>query len=409
MNTNLELLAPAGNMECLDTALYFGADAVYLSGKAYGLRAFADNFSIEDLTEACDKAQRWRKKIYLTSNAVFHEDDFTGFDDYLRQAESAGIDALIVSDPGVVMAAKETVPDMPIHLSTQASTTNAMSVKFWQKIGISRVIVAREASLSDIRRMKDAVPEMELEAFIHGAMCISYSGRCLFSDFTTGRSGNKGECAQPCRWKYYVQEEKDGSLFPVYGDEKGTYLFNSKDLMMIEHMDKLMNAGVTSFKIEGRMKSAYYVGSVVKLYRAEIDKILRDQQDYRFKAEVLDEMAKCGTREYTTGFFLGNPMADGQDTQRTSEIKPAVFIAKVLQDAADGSVLIEQRNKFVLGDELEVLSPDAETAVFKVKSIVNEDGEAQESAPHPKQVLTINCPYLMKAGDLLRRNQSICD
>ena len=393
-------------MECLDTALYFGADAVYLSGKAYGLRAFADNFSVEDLAIACDKAHRQNKKIYLTSNAVFHEEDFVGFDEYLGQVSDAGIDALIVSDPGVVLAAKEKLPDMPIHLSTQASTTNAMGVKFWHKIGVSRVIVAREASLNDIRRMKDAVPEMELEAFVHGAMCISYSGRCLFSDFTTGRGGNKGACAQPCRWKYYVQEKKDGALFPVYGDERGTYLFNSKDLMMIEHMDKLVDAGVMSFKIEGRMKSAYYVGSIVKLYRAEIDKINRENENYRFDPAVLEEMVKCGTREYTTGFFLGNPMADGQDTLRTSETKPAVFIAKALEDAHDGHLKIEQRNKFLVGDTLEVLSPEHEPASFLVESIINEDGEAQDSAPHPKQVLTINCPFPLKAGDMLRRNQA---
>ena len=405
MKDNLELLAPAGNMESLETALNFGADAVYLSGKAYGLRAFADNFSVEDMAEACQKAHDQNKKIYLTSNAVFHEDDFNGFKDFLRQASDAGIDALIVSDPGVVLVAKETLPDMPIHLSTQASTTNAMSVRFWQQIGISRVIVAREASLSDIRRMKDAVPDMELEAFVHGAMCISYSGRCLFSDFTTGRSGNKGACAQPCRWKYYVQEKKDGELYPVYGDERGTYLFNSKDLMMIEHMDKLVRAGVSSFKIEGRMKSAYYVGSIVKLYRAELDKVIEEGDAYHFDKNVLEEMRKCGTREYTTGFFLGNPMAEGQDTVRTSEIKPAVFIAKVLEDAHDGKVKIEQRNKFWLGDTLEVLAPHKEPIAFTVESIVNDKGEAQVSAPHPKQELIINCPHPLRAGDLLRKNQ----
>jgi len=405
LKEQLELLAPAGNMECLDTALYFGADAVYLSGKAYGLRAFADNFSVDDLAEACNEAHAKNKKIYLASNAVFHEDDFAGFDDYLKEVNAVGIDAMIVSDPGVVMAVKEKLPDMTIHLSTQASTTNALSVKFWQKIGISRVIVAREASLTDIRRMKDAVPEMELEAFVHGAMCISYSGRCLFSDFTTGRSGNKGECAQPCRWKYFVQEEKDGALFPVYGDDRGTYLFNSKDLMMIEHMDKLINAGVTSFKIEGRMKSAYYVGSVVKLYRGEIDKVLREGKNYAFDMSVMTEMTKCGTREYTTGFFLGNPMGEGQDTLRTSEIKPATFIAKVLEDAKDGTMKIEQRNKFVLGDTLEVLSPEQIYEDFTITSIINLDGQTQESAPHPKQELIINCPYPLKKGDMLRKNQ----
>ncbi len=405
MKEQLELLAPAGNIECLNTAFYFGADAVYLSGKAYGLRAFADNFSLEDLTEACRKAHAMKKKVYLASNAVFHEDDFTGFDEYLKQVNKAGIDALIISDPGVVLAAKETLPDMPIHLSTQASTTNAHAVKFWHKIGISRIIVAREAGLSDIRRMKDAVPEMELEAFVHGAMCISYSGRCLFSDFTTGRSGNKGECAQPCRWQYYVQEEKDGALFPVFGDERGTYLFNSKDLMMIEHMDKLIDAGVTSFKIEGRMKSAYYVGSVVRLYRAEIDKVLREGKAYTFDNAVLEEMAKCGTREYTTGFFLGNPMGEGQDLVHTADLKPSIFIARVLEDAADGKVTIEQRNKFILGDSLEAMNPNASFPEFTVDSIVDSDGQAQESAPHPKQTLVINCPHPLKKGDILRKNQ----
>lgn len=404
MSVNLELLAPAGNMECLKTAFYFGADAVYLSGKAYGLRAFADNFSIEDLYNAAEYAKSLNKNVYLTSNSVFHNEDFNGFEDYLKEVKSAGVDAVIISDPGVVMMTKEILPDMPIHLSTQANTTNHMSVKFWEKIGVDRVILAREVSLDDIKGIKEAVPSMELEAFVHGAMCISYSGRCLFSNFTTGRSGNKGACAQPCRWKYYIQEKEDGEIFPVYADEKGTYLFNSKDLMMIGHMDKLIDAGITSFKIEGRMKSAYYVASVVKPYRQELDKYTSNPKEYIFDNDVLKEMQKAGTREYTTGFFLGNPLGEGQDTERGNEIKSSVFVGKVLE-GLDGKIKIEQRNKFVLGETIEVLSPNMDSVSFEVTKIVNEKGEEQEEAPHPQQVLYLDCPYELNANDILRRNR----
>ncbi len=313
----------------------------------------------------------------------------------------AGVDAIIVSDPGVVMAVKETLPDIPVHLSTQANTTNHMSVKFWQKIGVDRVILAREATIEDIKGIKDAVPDMELEVFVHGAMCISYSGRCLLSSVMTGRSGNQGECAQPCRWHYTVKEVGRDEAFPVYEDEKGTYLFNSKDLMMIEHLDKLMDAGVQSFKIEGRMKSAYYVASVVGLYRQEMDKITKDPAHYKFDPRVLAEMEKAGTREYTTGFFFGNPMADGQDTERKRETQKSVFIAKVL-GCADGKIKIEQRNKFWIGDVLEVLSPSMPAESFEVTDIVTEDGVSQTDAPHPKQVLYLTCPYQLSPNDILR-------
>ena len=401
MKNKFELLAPAGNMECLKTAFYFGADAVYLSGKAYGLRAFADNFSVDDLAEAVGHAHNMNKKVYLTCNAVFKNSDFDGFTEYLKNVDQAGVDAVIVSDPGVVMTVKETLPDMPVHLSTQANTTNYMSVKFWQKIGVERVILAREATLEDIRGIKDAVSDMELEVFIHGAMCISYSGRCLFSSVTTGRSGNRGECAQPCRWHYTVKEVSGDTSFPVYEDESGTYLFNSKDLMMIEHLDKLMDAGVQSFKIEGRMKSAYYVASVVKLYRQEMDKIINNPEHYLFDKAVLKEMEKAGTREYTTGFFFGNPMADGQDTERKREAQKSVFTARVL-GSFGGKIKIEQRNKFWVGDVLEVLSPDMAPLSFEVKDIVTEDGVNQTDAPHPKQVLYLTCPYDLQENDILR-------
>ena len=404
MSVKLELLAPAGNMECLKTAFYFGADAVYLSGKAYGLRAFADNFTIEDLNTATKIAKNSGKKTYLTSNSVFHNDDFNGFEDYLKAVDDAGVDAIIISDPGVLMKTREVLPDMPIHLSTQANTTNHMSVKFWEKIGVQRVILAREASLDDIKGIKDAVPNMELEAFVHGAMCISYSGRCLFSNFTTGRGGNQGACAQPCRWEYTIQEKKGGEVFPVYADERGTYLFNSKDLMMIEHVDKLIKAGITSFKIEGRMKSAYYVASVVKPYRKEIDKCIENLEGYVFDKEILKEMEKAGTREYTIGFFLGNPLGEGQDTERKSEAKSSTFVGKVLE-TIDGRIKVEQRNKFVVGETLEVLSPNIDNTSFEVTKIVNEKGDKQEGAPHPQQIIYLDCPVKLLNGDMLRRNR----
>jgi len=400
---DLELLSPAGNMECLKTAFYFGADAVYLSGKAYGLRAFADNFTIEDLEKAVSHAKSLDKKVYLTCNSVFHNDDFGEFDEYLRNVDKVGVDALIISDAGVLMNAKEVLPDMPIHLSTQANATNYKTVKFWQKIGVERVVMARECSLDEIKRIRDEVPDMELEAFVHGAMCISYSGRCLFSNFTTGRGGNQGACAQPCRWEYQIVEPDKGDHFPVYADERGTYLFNSKDLMMIEHIDKLIDAGITSFKIEGRMKSAYYVGSVIKPYRRELDKYMANPDGYEFDPQVLDEVLRTGTRPFTTGFFLGNPKEQAQDTVKDEKLEASTFIAKVIEDSKDGVVRIEQRNKFVLGETLEILSPNHENARFEVTSIENGKGEKQEAAPHPQQVLWIECPYDLKINDMIRR------
>jgi len=403
LESKIELLAPAGNMECLKTAVYFGADAVYVSGKAYGLRAFADNFDVEQMEQASTYMKKAGKSLYVTCNAVFHNDDFIGFSDYLKHINRAGVDAIIASDPGVVMTIKETIPEMDVHLSTQANTMNAKSVKFWKDFGVSRVILAREATLDDIKRIKDEVPDVELEVFVHGAMCISYSGRCLLSNVTTGRSSNQGACAQPCRWKYTVSEIDKDEEFPVYSDENGTYLFNSKDLMMIEHLDKLIDAGVTSLKIEGRMKSAYYVASVIKPYRQEIDKILQNRTEYVFDKMILKEMDKSGTRPYTTGFFFGNPKNDGQDTTRTSETKPSVFVGKVLA-CDNGTITIEQRNKFVIGDELEILSPTMAPVTFIVTRIVNEAGDDQDEAPHPKQVLILDCPFCLNENDILRRN-----
>jgi U32 family peptidase len=402
---DLELLSPAGNMECLKTAFYFGADAVYLSGKAYGLRAFADNFSMEDLHEATVYAKQMDKKVYLTCNSFFHNDDFVAFDDYLKNVGQTGVDAIIASDPGVVMRIKEVLPDMAIHLSTQANATNYHAVKFWEKIGVARVILAREVSLDEIHMIHDQVPNMALEAFVHGAMCISYSGRCLFSNFTTGRGGNQGACAQPCRWEYHISEKDGDDYYPIYADERGTYLFNSKDLMMIEHIDKLIKAGITSFKIEGRMKTAYYVASVIKPYRGELDKCIADLDGYKFDPSLLHEVEKTGTRAFTTGFFLGNPKEDGQDTVRDQELKSSVFVGKVLEDAVDGVVKIEQRNKFLVGEMLEVLSPNHESIKFEVTKIVNTKGEDQESAPHPQQVLYLDCPIKLSENDMLRRDR----
>ena len=402
----IELLAPAGNMECLKTAVYFGADAIYMSGKSYGLRAFADNFDGEQMHQAVQYAHRYGKKVYITVNAVFRNQDLKGLEKYAQELESCGVDAVIVADPGVMQIIQKTVPKMEIHLSTQANTTNYASANFWHGQGVKRIVLSREVTLEEIREIRDKTPDtLDLEAFVHGAMCISYSGRCLLSSVTTGRSGNRGECAQPCRWKYYLHEKSyEGEYFPIYADDQGTYVLNSKDLMMIEHIDALYEAGITSFKIEGRMKSPYYVACVVDSYRRAIDAYEADPKGYVFDRTLLKDLEKCSTRQFTTGFYFGNPREEAQDVKRDALLNKHNFVAVVRAKAAEpGHLVVEQRNKFSVGDELEVLSPHMGKESFSVESIVNEQGENQESAPHPQQIVTINCPYPLEEMDIIRK------
>ncbi len=406
MDRKIELLAPAGGREALEAAVYFGADAVYAAGKTYGLRAFADNFGIDEIADAVSFVHNHGKKMYITLNAIFHECDFEGLEDYIRALADANVDAFIISDPGVLSLAKKTAPNVPIHLSTQANTTNLASALFWYSQGVERVILSRELSLEEISDMsKNAPDSLELEGFVHGAMCISYSGRCLLSNFFTGRGGNQGACAQPCRWEYHLYEKGyDGEYFPAFSDDRGTYVFNSKDLMMLPHIDDVISAGITSLKIEGRMKSAYYVGCIVNAYRHAIDDFLAGKP---FDESLLDEIGKAGSRAFTTGFYYGNPREQGQDTQRDVPQRTYDFVG-VVRGAKDseGRLLVEQRGKFSVGETLDVLSP-AVSCLFEVTDIVTENGEQRDSAPHAQEMLRINCPYDLQPGDMLRKKRKI--
>jgi putative protease len=404
MNKHIELLAPAGGRESLEAAVYFGADAVYASGKTYGLRAFADNFSSDEIANAAKFVHSRGKKIYITLNAIFHECDFEGLQEYIAALENAGVDAFIISDPGVITVAKQIAPNVPIHLSTQANTTNQYSARFWHSQGVERVILSRELTLDEIATMRKQVPEtLELESFVHGAMCISYSGRCLLSNYFTGRGGNQGACAQPCRWEYHLHEKGyDGEYFPVYADERGTYVFNSKDLMMLPHVGDVIDAGITSLKIEGRMKSAYYVGCIVNAYRHAIDDYLAGKP---FDETLLLEIGKAGSRAFTTGFYFGNPREEGQDTVRDVPQRTYDFVGVIRGDKDEnGRLLVEQRGKFCVGDTLDVLSPTV-SGLFDVADIITEKGDSRQSAPHAQEMVYISCPYDLKKGDMLRKKR----
>lgn len=397
----IELLAPAGGMESLRAAADFGADAVYAAGKAYGLRAFADNFTPDDMAEGAAYLHSRGKRLFITMNAVFHPGDFHGLKDYISLLAQTGVDAFIVSDPGVLITAKQTAPQIPVHISTQANTTNALTARFWHEQGASRVILARELSLSEIADIRSNTPqELELEAFVHGAMCIAYSGRCLLSNVFTGRSGNGGACAQPCRWEYQISEKGyPNEYFPILSDERGTYVLNSKDLCMIEHLSDMIDAGIVSLKIEGRMKSAYYVACVTRAYRQALD----DAQAGRpFEPTLLDEIGKAGSRAYTTGFFYGNPREQGQDIKRGKVERTCDFVGvvKAVTDE-NGWTLFEQRGKFSVGDTLEVLSPSGIGSVT-IGGLQTLEGEDRQSAPHPKEMLKLKSESKLLPGDMLR-------
>lgn len=397
-------MAPAGGMESLQAAADFGADAVYAAGKAYGLRAFADNFTPEQIAQAASYLHTRGKRLYITMNAVFHPQDFNGLEDNISRLAEAGVDAFIVSDPGVLITAKKTAPRVPVHISTQANTTNALTARFWHEQGASRVILARELSLAEIVDIRANTPkELELEAFVHGAMCIAYSGRCLLSSVFTGRSGNGGACAQPCRWEYRISEKGyPGEEFPIMSDERGTYVLNSKDLCMIAHLNDMINASIVSLKIEGRMKSAYYVACVTRAYRQALD----DAQAGRpFDQTLFEEIGKAGSRAYTTGFFYGNPRELGQDTTRGKVERSFDFVGVVkAQTDENGWTLFEQRGKFNVGDTLEVLSPQGISSV-KVDGLQTLEGEERLSAPHPKEMLRLLSQGRLWPGDMLRKKR----
>ncbi|MCR5654864.1 MAG: U32 family peptidase [Lachnospiraceae bacterium] len=399
-----ELLIPASSLEVLKTAVIFGADAVYIGGEAFSLRAKAKNFSKEDMIEGIAFAHAHNVKVHVTANILAHNYDLEEAAAYFKELGEIGPDALIIADPGMVMLAKENCPGIDIHISTQANNTNWLTFRFWYEQGVRRVVCARELSLKEIKEIREHIPEdMEIEAFIHGAMCISYSGRCLLSSFLAGRDANRGECTHPCRWKYSIVEEtRPGEYHPVYENERGTYIFNSKDLCMIEHIDDLIDAGVNSFKIEGRMKTALYVATVARTYRKAIDAALSGPEAY---ADILpwckEEISKCTYRLFTTGFYYGKPDENTQIYDNNTYVNEYIYLGIVEETDAVGAK-IHQRNKFSVGDTIEIMKPNGDNVRTKVLKLITENGEEAESAPHPKQALTVVLSEPAERYDLLR-------
>lgn len=392
----VELLAPAGTFLKLKTAFKFGADAVYFAGKKFGLRAFAGNFEDDEIEKAVNYAHSLNKKVYITVNILAHEADFDGLKEYIEYLDKIGVDAVIVADVGIIKLIRDVAPNLDIHVSTQANVTNSYSAKFFQDMGVKRIVLARELSIEEIKKIHEAVPDMELEAFVHGAMCISYSGRCLLSNYFTGRDSNRGACVQACRWEYTITEKsRQGQQFPIEEDERGTYILNSKDLCMIKHLKELEEAGVCSFKIEGRMKSEYYVACTVNAYRRALN------------GEDLDisELEKSSHRLFTTGFYFGEK--DKECFTSSSPVQTHEFMALVLEDAKDGYVKIEQRNRFKVGDTLEVLSPDENfNKKIKVTEIKNLKGELIDDAKKVQEVLYLKVELALKEGDILRAEKA---
>lgn len=404
---NIELLIPASSLEVLKVAVVFGADAVYIGGEAFGLRAKAKNFSLEEMKEGVEFAHAHDVKVYVTANILAHNKDLDGAREYFEELKQVGMDALIISDPGMFTIAKEVLPDVDIHISTQANNTNYATFNFWYKMGARRVVTARELSLEEIKTIRKNIPDdLEIETFIHGAMCISYSGRCLLSSFMAGRDANQGACTHPCRWKYSVVEEsRPGEYMPVYENERGTFIFNSKDLCMIEHIPELVEAGIDSFKIEGRMKTALYVATVARTYRLAIDDYLRDPEYYRSRIPFYkSEISKCTYRQYTTGFFFGKPDKDTQIYDSNTYEHEYTYLGIVGDCNGDGLYSVEQRNKFSVGETIEVMKPDGTNIECSVIEIKDDEGDSMECAPHPKQKLWINLGTKLDRYDILRRH-----
>ena len=399
-----ELLIPAGSLEVLRTAVNYGADAVYIGGDVFSLRAKAKNFTKEEMTRGIAYAHSKNVKVYVTANIFAHNDDLKEAEEYFKEMAQIKPDGLIISDPGMFSLAEKYCPEVERHISTQANNTNYLTYRFWYEHGAKRVVSARELSLREIKEIRANIPEdMEIESFIHGAMCISYSGRCLLSNYFTGRDANRGECTHPCRWKYAVEEEKrPGEYLPVFENERGTYIFNSKDLCMIEHLPEMIDAGIDSFKIEGRMKTALYVACVARTYRKAIDDYLESEEKYRANMDwYLSEISKCTYRQFTTGFYFGKPSKESQIYDNNTYINEYIYLG--MSDKTDSeSVYIEQKNKFCVGDEIEIMKPDGSNVPTKVLAIHDEDGNEMESCPHSKQKLRIFLSVLPDAGDILR-------
>ena len=401
-----ELLIPAGSLEVLKVAVLYGADAVYLGGEAFGLRAKAKNFTLEEIREGIDFAHSHGVKVYITANILAHNGDLPGVEAYFSELRELKPDALIISDPGVFAIARRVCPEIDIHISTQANNTNYGTYRFWWELGARRVVSARELSLAEIREIRDRIPEeMEIESFIHGAMCISYSGRCLLSNFLTGRDANQGACTHPCRWKYsLVEETRPGEYFPVMENDRGTFIFNSKDLCMIEHIPEMVEAGIDSFKIEGRMKTALYVATVTRAYRLAIDAFRRDPEEYRANlAWYREEIGKCTNREFTTGFYFGKPGPDSQIYENSTYITNSVYLGRVDAVDGEGRCRLEQKNKFSVGEELELMKPDGRNIPVTVRGIWDMEGNPQESCPHARHIIDVDLGMAAEPFDILRR------
>lgn len=407
-----ELLVPAGSLETLRIAVIYGADAVYIGGEAFGLRAKAKNFTLEEMAEGIAFAHAHHAKVYVTANIFAHNADLAGVREYFAQLRQLKPDALIISDPGVFAIAREVCPDIDRHISTQANNTNYETFLFWYRQGAKRVVCARELTLAQICEIRQHIPdEMEIEAFIHGAMCISYSGRCLLSNYFTGRDANQGECTHPCRWNYAVVEEtRPGEYLPVYENERGTYIFNSKDLCMTGHIPDLVKAGIDSLKIEGRMKTALYTATTARTYRRALDDYFTSEALYEQNLSWYEEQISCGTyRQFTTGFFYGKPTQEAQIYENNSFVKNYTYLGIVEGKNAAGHVMVRQRNKFSVGEQIEVMKPDGRNVAVCVRSIQDETGMSLASAPHPKQVLYIDleCPsaFACDQYDILRKKE----
>ena len=418
-----ELLIPASSLEVLKIAVMFGADAVYIGGEAFGLRAKAKNFTKEEMAEGIAFAHEHNVKVFVTANILAHNYDLDGARAYFKELKEMKPDALIVADPGMVMLAKEECPEIEIHISTQANNTNYQTFLFWYNQGIRRVVTARELSLVEIKQIREKIPaDMEIESFIHGAMCISYSGRCLLSNYFVGKDANHGACTHPCRWKYAIVEEtRPGEYLPVYENERGTYIFNSKDLCMIEYIPEMLDAGIDSLKIEGRMKTALYVATVARTYRKAIDDYLENPEKYRANMEwYQSEISKCTYRMFTTGFYFGKPDENTQIYDNNTYVNEYIYLGivkEVFKEEIPSNIKlpldtvsvarIEQRNKFCTGDLIEVMKPDGRNVEVKVLAIYDENGEEVESAPHPKQVLYVALSNKADTYDLLRVKNNV--
>lgn len=397
-----EILSPAGDMECLSSALSFGADAVYVAGKNFGMRTASKNFSLDELKTACEMVHKNGKKLYLTCNTLPRNDDVVAMPEFLMGAKDCGVDAFIIADLGVFEMAKKYAPEVERHISTQGGIINYESANAWYNLGASRVVLAREMTLCEIAEMRAKIPkELEIECFVHGAMCVSFSGRCLISSFMTGRDANRGDCAQPCRWKYHLYEEnRDGQFFPVIEENGATYLYNSRDLCMIEHIDELYKAGISSFKIEGRAKSAYYTAVTTNAYRHALNDYMKDPEGYTLQPWIKEELEKISHREYSTGFFFGTE--PGQTTDNGGYIRHYNQVA-VCESYSDGVAVITQRNKFFSGDTLDVLPPSGISFTVEAKKLTNEYGEVVESAPHAMQKLFMEVDREIPAGSVIRK------